>query len=102
MKRCYSNVSVADLIDRSRTELIKQNQEKLKNVYSTVLLCARQLITLGHLEENRNYLFKAESTYQIQSKIQSLDFAITTFRLSNHVNFLGTKRWAPLTHSLVN
>jgi hypothetical protein len=102
MKRCHSNGSIADLIHRSRTELIKQNQEKLKNVYSTVALCTRQLITLGHLEQNKKYLFKVESIYQIQSKIQSLDFTITTFRLSNHVNFLGTIRWGSLMHSLLN
>ena len=51
-KRCHSN-SVVDLIDRSRTELIKQNREKLKKVCSTVLLCARQMIALRGHEENK-------------------------------------------------
>jgi hypothetical protein len=102
VKRCHSEISIVDLIGRSKTELIKENQEKLKKVFSIVLLCSHQLMTLGHLKENKNYLFKVESIYQIQSKVQSLDFTITTLRLSIHVNFLGKIRWVPLTHSLVN
>ena len=51
-KRCHSSISVVDLIDRSRTELIKQNREKFKKICSTVLLCARQMIALRGHEEN--------------------------------------------------
>ena len=51
-ERLQSNASVINLLDKSRTELIKENRAKLVKICSTILPCARQMITLRGHEEN--------------------------------------------------
>ncbi|CAF3478552.1 unnamed protein product [Rotaria socialis] len=74
--RLQSNTSVINLLDKSRTELIKQNRAKLMKICSTILLCARQMIALrGHVENEES---------------------------RNRGNFIEILQWASSTDSLVN
>ena len=50
-RRLQSSSNVLDLLNKSRMEQINQNRAKLIKICSTVLLCARQMISLrGHEE----------------------------------------------------
>ncbi|CAF3654841.1 unnamed protein product [Rotaria socialis] len=51
ISRKNSASSILQVIDRSRTEIIKQNRQKLAKIVSALHLCCRQMIAIrGHLE----------------------------------------------------
>ncbi|CAF4025163.1 unnamed protein product [Rotaria magnacalcarata] len=51
ISRKNSASSILQVIDRSRTEIMKQNRQKLAKIVSALHLCCRQMIAIrGHLE----------------------------------------------------
>ncbi|CAF4685019.1 unnamed protein product, partial [Rotaria magnacalcarata] len=74
--RTCTETTIMNVIDKSRVELIKKNRQRLVKIASTVLLCARQLISLRGNDES--------------------DLS------NNRGNFIEILKWSATTDPLVN